>query len=93
MDIGGGRLDSPFNLFHLGILSGDYHCHAVHDTMLVDAESDLAWAPRIESQRCSKLDNPKQENKLAQNKTWIEKLYAYEGSIKRNRGKENWTGG
>ena len=40
-------MDSPFNLFHVGTLSGDHHINAVHDTLLVDAESAAAWAPRI----------------------------------------------
>ena len=47
MDVGGGRGDSPFNLFHVGILNGDHHCEGLLDNWNIDAESEASWRPYL----------------------------------------------
>lgn len=47
MDVGGGRSKSPYNVFHIGILDGNHHCHPLHDTALLDCESKQAWSERL----------------------------------------------
>lgn len=44
MDVGGGRLHSPFNVFHIGTLDADHHCHGM-ETFIVDVESKMGWTP------------------------------------------------
>jgi hypothetical protein len=45
MDVGAGRGDSPFNLFHTGLLDGNHHCHPLVDNWMIEAESEAAWRP------------------------------------------------
>ena len=47
MDVGGARGKSPFNVFHVGVLDGDHHCHA-SEMWLVDAESKEGTPRRFE---------------------------------------------
>ena len=54
MDVGGARGDSPFNVFHIGVLDGDHHCHGT-DTWLIDAESSHAYKPILAA---AKARNP-----------------------------------
>ena len=49
MDVGGARGKSPYNLFHIGTLDGNHHCHGIEDNMMVDSESCPSWCPFIAS--------------------------------------------
>ena len=44
MDVGGSRGQSPFNVFHVGVMDGNHHCHGT-ETYLTDAESKEAYMP------------------------------------------------
>lgn len=50
MDVGGARGMAPFNVFHVGVLDGNHHCHGM-DTFLVDAESKEAYTPILAGAR------------------------------------------
>ena len=49
MDVGAGRGDSAFNLFHTGLLDGDHHCHPLVDNWMIEAESEAAWRPFLKN--------------------------------------------
>ena len=48
-DVGGGRRRSPFQLFHMGTLDGNHHCHPIQDHLFADSESKQGWTPLLES--------------------------------------------